>query len=148
MRRKRIMVVGPTRCGKTSLVRRLDDDDRPLKRTPDIRYGKRTIDCPGSYVENTDSYKHLIATSQNASHILMLVDQSRPVQIYSPMFAKAFTKPVVGIISKSDLNPENRDFCIKQLELMGIEPPYYSISTLTDEGIRELKEILFTSDEI
>ena len=89
------MVIGPSRCGKTTLVRALEEDGRPLRRTPDLIYGKRTMDCPGSYVENADMYKHLIAASQDASHVLILVDQSRPVDIYSPNFARVFTKPVV-----------------------------------------------------
>ena len=70
------MVIGPSQCGKTTLVRALEEDDRPLRRTPDLIYGKRTMDCPGSYVENADMYKHLIAASQDASHVLILIDQS------------------------------------------------------------------------
>lgn len=95
MRKKRIMVIGPTNCGKTTLVNALNDYNGPLRKTQDIIYGKNTIDVPGSYVENTWMYKHLIATAQDASHILILVDQSKCVDVYSPGFAKAFKCPVI-----------------------------------------------------
>ena len=143
MRRKRVMVIGPSRCGKTTLVRALEEDDRPLRRTPDLIYGKRTMDCPGSYVENADMYKHLIAASQDASHVLILVDQSRPIDIYSPNFARVFTQPVVGVITKVDLTPENEESCMRQMRLIGIESPIFRVSVPQGIGIAALKEYLF-----
>ncbi len=137
------MVIGPSRCGKTTLVRALEEDGRPLRRTPDLIYGKRTMDCPGSYVENADMYKHLIAASQDASHVLILVDQSRPVDIYSPNFARVFTKPVVGVITKVDLMPENEMSCMRQMRLIGIESPIFRVSVPQGIGIAALKEYLF-----
>ena len=51
MKRKRIMVIGPRGCGKTTLVNSLNDYDGPLKRTQDTIYGKNTIDVPSAYIE-------------------------------------------------------------------------------------------------
>ena len=143
MRKKRVMVIGPSRCGKTTLVRALEEDGRPLRRTPDLIYGKRTMDCPGSYVENADMYKHLIAASQDASHVLILVDQSRPIDIYSPNFARVFTKPVVGVITKVDLMPENEESCLRQMRLIGVEEPIFRVSVPEGIGIEALKQYLF-----
>lgn len=147
MRKKRIMVIGPTNCGKTTLVNALNDYNGPLRKTQDIIYGKNTIDVPGSYVENTWMYKHLIATAQDASHILILVDQSKCVDVYSPGFAKAFKCPVIGVITKVDLMAENEDFCIQQLKKIGISEPYYKISVPSEIGIKTLKEHLFLKEK-
>lgn len=147
MRKKRIMVIGPTNCGKTTLVNALNDYNGPLRKTQDIIYGKNTIDVPGSYVENTWMYKHLIATAQDASHILILVDQSKCVDVYSPGFAKAFKCPVIGVITKVDLMAENEGFCIQQLKKMGISEPYYKISVPSEIGIKTLKEHLFLKEK-
>lgn len=146
MRRKRIMVIGPTNCGKTTLVNALNDDPRPLRKTQDIIYGKNTIDVPGSYIENTWMYKHLIATAQDASHILILVDQSQRNDVYSPGFAKIFKCPVIGVITKTDLRPENEGWCIEQLKRMGVAEPYFKISVPGGRGISALKEFLFNSE--
>ncbi|QEK11466.1 ethanolamine utilization protein EutP [Crassaminicella thermophila] len=147
MRKKRVMVIGPTQCGKTSLVNALNDYNGPLRKTQDIIYGKNTIDVPGSYIENTWMYKHLIAVSQDASYVLILIDQSRCDNVYSPGFAKAFRCPVIGVITKIDLMKENEELCYKQLKKIGVEEPYYRISALRGIGIKALKEYLFSRQE-
>ncbi len=68
---------------KTTLVNALNDYDGPLRRTPDLIYGKNTIDVPGSYIENAWMYKHIIAVAQDAFCVLILVDQSNCTEIYS-----------------------------------------------------------------
>lgn len=145
MRKKRVMVIGPANCGKTTLVNALNDYDGKLRKTQDIIYGLNTMDVPGSYIENAWMYKHIISAAQDASHILILVDQSKNVDFYSPGFAKVFSCPVIGIITKCDLMKENECKCIKQLKKMGIEEPYFKIDFSSGEGISALKEYLFNN---
>lgn len=143
MRKKRIMVIGPSRSGKTTLVNELNNYDGKLRRTQDIIYGPNTIDVPGSYLENSWMYKHIIAAAQDASHILILVDQSRCTEVYSPGFAKSFTCPVIGVITKADLMAENEEICLRQLKQIGISEPYFRISIPNGIGIDALKKYLF-----
>ncbi|AKN32821.1 EutP/PduV family GTP-binding protein [Clostridium carboxidivorans P7] len=145
MRKKRIMVIGPSRCGKTTLVNALNDYDGPLRRTPDLIYGKNTIDVPGAYIENAWMYKHIIAAAQDAAYVLILVDQSNCTEIYSPGFAKLFRCPVIGVITKCDVMPENEEKCVRQLKNIGILEPHFHISFKVGTGIDALKEYL--SDE-
>ena len=147
MRNKRIMVIGPTGCGKTTLVNELNDYEGPLRRTQDMIYGKHTIDVPGSYIENAWMYKHVIAASQDASHVLILIEQSRCTEVYSHGFAKVFKCPVIGVITKCDLNSENKDLCLKQLNMIGIPETYFQISIPQRIGIEDLKKYLFDKDK-
>jgi len=147
MRKKRIMVIGPSRCGKTTLVNSINDYDGPLRKTQDMIYGEKTIDVPGSYIENPWMYKHLIAAAQDASLVLILVDQSKYSNIYSPGFAKAFRCPVIGVITKIDLMPENQELCLKQLRHIGVSEPYCNISVSSGVGMAELKEYLLTFEK-
>lgn len=147
MRKKRVMIIGTTKSGKTTLANALNDSDGPIKKTQDIIYGKNTIDIPGSYIENTWMYKHLIAISQDASHLLILVDQSRYDSVYSPGFAKSFKCPVIGIITKADLMIEDDELCYKQFKEIGIDKPYYKISALSGIGMEALKERLSLRQE-
>ena len=62
-------------------------------------------------------------------------------------FAGAFTKPVIGVIAKSDLNPENREACRHQLELAGITGKIFEVSVHENKGVDELKEYLFGSED-
>ncbi|GAA0076542.1 EutP/PduV family microcompartment system protein [Clostridium sp. CTA-5] len=137
------MVIGPSNCGKTTLVNFFNDYNGSLKKTQDIIYGKNTIDIPGAYIENTWMYKHVIALSQNASHILILIDQSRAIEVYSHGFGKLFKCTVIGVITKCDLNPENKERCLKQLKMIGVSEPYFHISFSNGTGIDDLKNYLF-----
>lgn len=57
----------------------------------------------------------------------------------SPGFAKVFRCPVICIINKIDLIPENEKVCIRQLKKIGVREPYYKISSLFGTGICALK---------
>lgn len=141
------MVIGPKGCGKTTLVNAINDYDGPLRRTQDTIYGKQTIDVPSAYLENAWMYKHMIALTQDAWCMLALVDQSRCAEVYSHGFARAFRCPVIGVISKCDLNPENETTCIRQLKTIGISEPYFKVSVLNGTGVKELKRYLLEMKE-
>lgn len=143
MRKKRVMVIGPSGCGKTTLVNALNDYEGPLRKTQNMIYGEKTIDVPGSYLENPWMYKHLIAAAQDASHVLILVDQSKRKEAYAPGFAKPFTCPVIGVITNCDITEENEEFCVGQLKRIGVAEPYYKVSFPEGKGVEELKERLF-----
>lgn len=147
MKKKRIMVVGPKGCGKTSLANRINDDDGPLRRTQDTIYGKHTIDVPSAYIENAWMYKHMIALAQDAWCMVVMVDQSRCTEVYSHGFARAFQCPAVGAVSKCDLSPENKELCIQQLKTIGAQEPYFCISNEEGTGIQELIRYLFELKE-
>lgn len=138
MRKKKIMIVGANRSGKTTLAHALNEDTSPVKRTQDIIYGKRTIDIPGSYLESPWMYKHIIAAAQDASEVLFLVDQSSKREMYSPGFANVFLCPVIGVITKSDKAPENETFCISQLKMAGVSEPYFKVCVPDGSGLEAL----------
>lgn len=147
MRKKRIMVIGPRECGKTTLVNYINGYDGPLRKTQDTIYGRETIDVPGAYIENAWMYKHMIALAQDAWCILLLLDQSRTAEVYSHGFARTFRCPVIGVISKCDLMPENREICESQLEKIGVRKPYFAVSVPEGTGVEELKSYLLDLKE-
>ncbi|ABR49950.1 conserved hypothetical protein [Alkaliphilus metalliredigens QYMF] len=139
MRKKRVMIIGPKQSGKTSLARILNHSNQRMKKSQDIIYDKNTIDIPSSFIENPSMYKHLIALAQDASHILILVDQISPINLYPPGFAKSFNSPVIGVITKVNKDIENEDLCKKYLKMAGVSEPYYYLNTKEHTGISLLK---------
>ena len=115
MRTKRIMVMGAGGSGKTTLAHALNGDHSPVKRTPCLVYGARTIDAPAAYLESPWMVHHLIAEAQNASHVLMLVDQTKTREVYSPGFALDFRAPVIGVRTKEGKSREQLARCEKEL---------------------------------
>ncbi len=142
MRKKRIMVIGPRGCGKTSFVNVLNNYDGPLRKTQDTIYTDKTIDVPSAYIENVWMYKHMIALSQDASCMILMLDQSRCTEVYSHGFARAFRCPVIGVVTKADVSPENEDICKRQLGAIGVREPYFNINLQNKEGIEELENYL------
>lgn len=140
------MVIGPTGCGKTTLVNAINDYNGPLRKTQNIIYGEKTMDVPGAYIENAWMYKHLIAAAQDASHVLILIDQSKCDDVYSPGFAKVFQVPVIGVITKSDLGSENEELANQKLKRLGITEPWFRVSVPSGTGLRELKEYIFKNE--
>lgn len=138
MKTKRIMILGARESGKTLLANYLNGIDTPPRRTPHMVYGKNTLDVPGSYVESNDMHKHLIAAQQDAYCMLMLRDPTAHKRSYPPGFAKVFRIPVLGVITKADLDTDGRENCCAELEAAGVEKPYYEISILTGQGLDAL----------
>lgn len=148
MRKKRIMIIGPSKSGKTTLANILNDDIGPVKHSQDVIYGRDTIDVPSAYLENTWMYKHLIALSQDASHVLIIIDSEKKHDVYAPGFAEAFNCPVIGVITKRDLATEHKIIWDKTFDEMNIPKPYFEISAVTCKNIEELKIHLKKSDPI
>ena len=138
MKKKRIMIIGPRGCGKTTLAHRINDDPRPPRRTQDTIYGTFTIDVPSGYLENRWMYRHLIALAQDAWCIVMMHDQRKKDIVYSPGFAKTFNCPIVGVISHSGEAKENKDALMAQFVHLGIEAPYFEIDLNSGEGMQAL----------
>lgn len=145
--KRRIMVIGPTQAGKSTLVNALNDTDRTLRKTQDVIYGQNTMDTPGSYIENASMYRYLIATAQSASHVLLLINAFRPIDVYPPCFAKTFNCPVIGVITKIDLAPGNLSLCHQQLQRIGVSEPYFWISLKNNTGVEALKSYLLGNQD-
>lgn len=142
MRKKRIMIIGPRNCGKTSLANLLNRWEGPLKKRQDIIFGQNTIDVPSAYLENAWMYMHVIALEQDACCVLMMVDAEGSCQVYSPGFARVFRCPVLGVINKLDLSTNVGKCSEQQLRDAGVREPFFHISVKTGQGVPQLKKWL------
>ncbi|MFR3729628.1 EutP/PduV family microcompartment system protein [Lacrimispora sp.] len=142
MRKKRIMLIGPAGSGKTSLANVINGISGPARRTQNMVYGKRTLDVPGVYLESPWMHKHIIGAAQDASHVLMLVNQSSCRECYPPGFAKAFRVPVIGVITGSGDRPDHDGWCTRQLKKTGVSEPCYHVNLGDGTGLDDLMEVL------
>ena len=67
---KKIMLIGRTGCGKTTLTQKLNNEEVKYKKTQAVSYKNRIIDTPGEYVENKMYYKSLLVLSSDAKIIV------------------------------------------------------------------------------
>ncbi len=136
------MIVGAVGSGKSTIANIINEVDKPLKKTQDTIFTKYTVDVPSSYIQIPFLYKHAIALGQEASALIVIVDQSKPEEVYSPNFARSFRCKSIGIISHSNQNIENRDICIRQLKSIGVDEPYFMMDLEGNSDIEILKSYL------
>lgn len=141
MRKKRIMIIGPGKSGKTTLAACLEDSG-DIRRVQNMVYRKVTLDTPGAYLESPWMHHHLIAAAQDASCVVMTADAKGKREVYPPGFAKAFRVPVIGVITRCDLAEGDCKGASRQLMRAGIKPPFYEISIHDTESIEKLRSVL------
>lgn len=145
--KKKIMLIGSSTCGKTTLCQRLNGLEIQYHKTQTIGVINNTIDTPGEYLENRQLYKGIIVTAADSDMILFLQDATDERFRFSPGQAAFFSVPVIGVVSKIDIADKQQiDDAAELLELAGCEKIFFT-SAVTGEGTRELLDYLEAFDE-
>jgi len=137
------MLIGKTGCGKTTLTQALNEEDIHYKKTQTVEIIDDIIDTPGEYIENRTYYKALIVTSVDSDVIAMVQDCTEEDSIFPPSFASIFAKPVIGIITKTDLCCDEDKLKTAEEVLLsaGVEK-IFKVSALDKSGTENLKDYL------
>ena len=72
----KIMLIGPSAAGKTTLIQRLIDEEIKYDKTQAVEYIGNFIDTPGEYMQQRGYWGSLTITSHDADIILLI---KRPV---------------------------------------------------------------------
>lgn len=142
----KMMLVGKTGSGKTTLAQRINGVDIDYKKTQMISFEENIIDTPGEYIENKFYYKALTVTASNADIIAFVQSASDEDTLFPPKFSTMFTgKRIIGIITKKDLQL-NSISAENFLRCAGAEE-IYCIGLNDENEIMRLKERLGIGDE-
>jgi len=138
---KKIMFVGKSRCGKTSLTQALHGQEVSYLKTQAVRYCGTVVDTPGEFAENRRFYSALMVTSAKADIIGFVQDATAATSVFPPKFASMFTKKVIGIVSKTDLEGGDITRAKRFLKLAGARQVFLT-SAVESKGIRALLDLL------
>lgn len=137
----KIMLIGKTGCGKTTLTQRLYKQSVVYSKTQMITYEDDIIDTPGEYIENKFYMKALNVTALSADIIVLLQSTLDENSFFPPNLSTMFSgKPVIGIVTKMDLNPDYK-LAQKYLEQAGAQEIYY-VGFNDEKEIEKLRERL------
>ncbi len=103
----RIMLVGESHCGKSSIIRSLTHEEyRPRKALAPI-YFRNFVDTPGEFLENRRFFRALITASAHCDALVFVQDATRSWCMLHPGLARMFNRKVVGVITKCDQERAN-----------------------------------------
>ncbi len=142
-RKKRIILIGKSTAGKTTLCQCINHEELKYHKTQTVQViNKNMIDTPGEYLERTGYRGALIVTSTEADIIVLVQDATEAGTMFPPMFNSMFAKPCVGVVTKADLaSKEQVERAKKYLKMAGAGSLYVT-SAVTGEGVDELVEKL------
>jgi ethanolamine utilization protein EutP len=142
---KKIMLIGPSRAGKTTLIQRLSGrGEESVLKTQTLSFYSQGVDSPGEYLENRQYYGALITASMESDVVGFVQDSTVVKTIYPPGFSSMFTKPVIGIVTKIDSEDNYSEDAAKTLRLAGASKIFF-VSAISDLGVDSLIEFLTAS---
>lgn len=137
----KIMLIGKTGSGKTTLTQRLNKKEVEYRKTQMISYENNIIDTPGEYLENKFYYKALLVASTEATKLVFIQEATDTTTFYPPNFRTMFNgKDIIGVITKKDLMNDT-EMARKFLKNAGVEE-IFEIGMEEDEAFLELKRRL------
>ena len=144
---RKIMLVGRTGCGKTTLTQALKGKKIMYHKTQYINNFDVIIDTPGEYAENRALARALILYSYEAEVVGLLMSSLEDYSLYSPHIAAGATREVIGIVTQIDQENARPDLAEMWLKLAGCKTIFH-ISSYTGKGIPELFNHLREENDI
>lgn len=138
---KKIMLVGRSEAGKTSLTQALKGEKITYHKTQYINYYDVIIDTPGEYAENRGLGSALLLYSFEADVIGILISAIEPYSLYPPNTCATSTREVIGIVTKIDHKEANVEQAKEWLRLAGCRK-IFCVSSYTGEGVSDILEYL------
>jgi ethanolamine utilization protein EutP len=138
---KKIMLVGRTGCGKTTLTQALKGEKITYNKTQYINNFDVIIDTPGEYAENRTLSRGLILYSYEADIVGLLMSSLEDYSLYSPNLVAAATREVIGIVTQIDQENARPDLAEIWLRLAGCKTIFH-LSSCTGDGITNLLNYL------
>jgi len=139
--KKRLMLIGRSEAGKTTLTQALRQKPIEYEKTQAISMDELLIDTPGEYIQTKNFGTALAIYSYEADVIGLLLGADEPYSLYSPCITNMTTKEVIGIITKIDHKNANVYMAEKWLRLAGCKK-IFKVNSLANEGVDEIKSYL------
>ncbi len=142
--KKKLMLVGKSRAGKTTLTQYFTDQQLSYHKTQTVQVvNGHFIDTPGEYLEQRGFYGALSVTAADADVVALVQSATEEGTMFAPGFGLMFCgKPIIGIITKVDIaNEEQIERAENYLVDAGAEISF-KVSTITGQGMTKLDKWL------
>ena len=138
---KKIILMGRSECGKTTLRQALKGDTIQYHKTQYINHYDVVIDTPGEYAETGTLGRALALYSYEADVTALVLNANEPYSLYPPCITPMANREVVGIVTKIDVEGGDPERAKRWLELAGCKKIFF-VDSKHNEGVVELLEYL------
>lgn len=134
---KKIIFMGRTGCGKTTLTQAIRGKKIQYEKTQYINYHDIVIDTPGEYAENHHLARALALYSYEADVVGLLLSAREQYSLYSPNITCMANREVIGIVTQIDREDANPERSARWLELAGCKKIFF-VDSKSGKGLDEL----------
>ena len=135
--KKKIMFIGRSGAGKTTITQALYGEDIAYKKTQYVNYSQYIIDPPGEYIEDKQFGFALALYSYEVDVIGLILAANEPFSLYSPGTVAMATREVIGIVTQINADGANPALAKEWLEIAGCEKIFF-VDSVTREGLDKL----------
>lgn len=139
---KKLLLIGRSGCGKTSLTQALRGEQVHYQKTQSMVFDDFLIDSPGEYAENHDLGCALCLYSYEADVVALLIAADDDYSLFPPCITCMVNREVVGVVTKIDKADPHR--AERWLRLSGCQKVFF-VNSITGEGVSAILEHLETN---
>lgn len=139
--KRKIMFMGRSGAGKTTLTQALYGEDIEYHKTQYVNYSEYIIDPPGEYIEDKQFGFALALYSYEVDVIGFILAANEPFSLYSPASTATATREVIGIVTQINNPGADPALAREWLEIAGCEKVFF-VDSVTREGLDTLIEYL------
>ncbi len=138
---KKLILMGRSMAGKTTLAQALRGEEIRYVKTQDIKYYESLIDTPGEYAQSHRLGKALALYTYEADVAGILVAANEPYCIFPPNVTCQANRECIGIVTKIDLPDADVELADRWLTNAGCEKIFH-VNSLDGTGVGEILEFL------
>jgi ethanolamine utilization protein EutP len=140
---KKAILMGQSGCGKTTLIQALEHQALRYRKTQVVEHSLHFIDTPGEYLERRNLYRALIVTAVDADVVGLVQPCDTELVWVPPSFASTFSKPVFGLVTKTDLMADADQLArARGILERGGASPIFEVSAVEGTGLDALMAYL------
>lgn len=138
---RRLLLVGRSEAGKTTLLQALRGEPFHYDKTQVIALRDTYFDSPGEYMQRAEYGAALALYAYEADIVGLVVSANEPYMLFSPCITPLVNREVIGIITGTDKPDANVPLVRSWLHLAGVSR-IFCVCPFTGEGIEELLDYI------
>lgn len=143
---KKLILVGRSEAGKTTLTQALMDQEIHYHKTQYVNYHSCIIDTPGEYAQVAHLGHALAVYTYEADIVGLLCSATEPYCLFPPLCTASTNRECIGIVTQIDKPGARPDRAERWLRLAGCKKIFF-VNSVAKEGTDEILNYLSEDHE-